>query len=179
MPLPVQGTIGIVPAGALGVSLFYHLTRQLDEIDGTVFFLERRGSGSVANLRARGELCIADARQVHRVPLATLFKEDLVKVYEKGEAPEIVLACPNPDQLFGIINEMVSLLESAFKRGELDPLPLPIMVLASNGIYYQRLRQIYLEKLEESTLLGRLPGVIAFPRCRIIQHGLFDDLADV
>src|SRR6476646_6539583 len=126
MPLPVQGTIGIVPDGSLGVSLFYHLTRQLEQIDGSVFFLERRGSGSVANLRSRGELCIADARQIHRVPMATLFKEDLLSVFEKGYAPEIVLACPNPDQLLGIISEMVSLLESAFKRGELDPLPLPI-----------------------------------------------------
>ena len=54
---------------------------------------------------------------------------------------------------------MVSLLESAWKRGELDALPLPVVVLASNGIYYQRLRQIYLEKLEESSLLGRLPDL--------------------
>ena len=34
-----EGTIGILPAGALGVSFFYHLTRGLTENDGSVFFL--------------------------------------------------------------------------------------------------------------------------------------------
>src|SRR4051812_29461712 len=123
MPLPVQGTFGIVPAGALGVSLFYHLTRQLDQVDGRVFFLERQGSSSTANLRSRGELCIADARQVHHVPAAALFKGDLLNSYEKGETPEIVIACPNPDQLLGVITEMVSLLESAARKNELELLP--------------------------------------------------------
>jgi len=159
MPPPLQGTIGIVPAGALGVSLFYHLTRQLERLDDTVFFLERQGSTSSATLRNRGELQIEDARGLHRIPAAGLFNADLVAAYRNGPLPEIVIACPNPDQLLGTISEMVSLLEETWKRGELEQLPIPILVLASNGIYYQRLRQIYLEKLEESTLLGRLPDL--------------------
>jgi hypothetical protein len=159
MAAPIQGTVGIVPAGALGVSLFYHLTRQLEEIDGRIFFMERKGSTSMATLRSKGELLIADARKVHHVPARGLFKPDMVTAYERDELPEILLVCPNPDQLFAIVSEMVSLLEAVFKRNELENLPIPIVVLASNGIYYQRLRQIYLEKLEESTLLGRLPDL--------------------
>src|SRR3954466_3255559 len=156
---PIQGTIGIVPAGALGVSLFYHLTRQLEQVDDRVFFMERKGSASVGILKAKGEICIADARGLHRVSVPGLFKPDMVTAYERDELPEILLACPNPDQLLGIISELVSLLEATSKRSELESLPIPIVVLASNGIYYQRLRQIYLEKLEESTLLGRLPDL--------------------
>src|SRR5205807_381409 len=114
---------------------------------------------SIASLRARGELTVADTRGAHCLSTADLFKPDLLGTYRGGELPEIVLACPNPDQLLGTISEMVSLLEETYKEGELERLPIPILVLASNGIYYQRLRQIYLEKLEESTLLGRLPDL--------------------
>jgi hypothetical protein len=41
----------------------------------------------------------------------------------------------------------------------LEELPLPAVILSSTGIYYQRLRQIFIEKLEEATLLGRLPDL--------------------
>ena len=51
-----EGTIGILPAGALGVGFFYQLTRELTQNDGCVFFLERAGSKSAAALRAQGEL---------------------------------------------------------------------------------------------------------------------------
>ena len=36
---------------------------------------------------------------------------------------------------------------------------LPRSILCSNGIYFQRVRQFLLEKLEEATLLGRLPDL--------------------
>jgi hypothetical protein len=159
MPPPVKGTVGIVPAGALGVSFFYHLTDQLQEIDGTIFFLERSGSSSVRELRAKGELVIADSRLTHRVKSGSLLKPNLPACYRTDSLPEVLLACPNPDQLLGIISECVAVLEAAYAQNELDSLPLPIVVLCSNGIYFQRLRQIYLEKIEEATLLGRLPDL--------------------
>jgi hypothetical protein len=61
--------------------------------------------------------------------------------------------------LLSIISECVELLEAAYEAGTLEALPLPILVLCSNGIYFQRIRQIFLEKLEEATLLGRLPDL--------------------
>jgi hypothetical protein len=158
MAAPVQGTIGILPAGALGVSFFYHLTRQLEHIDGSVFFLERSGSSSAATLRKAGELRVADARKLHHVPIQQILKEDFVSCYDTV-LPEVLLVCPNPDQLLSVISECVCLLETAYERGELDLLPFPIVVLCSNGIYFQRIRQILLEKLEEATLLGRLPDL--------------------
>ncbi|HMC27098.1 MAG TPA: hypothetical protein VKM56_04810 [Verrucomicrobiae bacterium] len=159
MPPPIKGSVGITPTGALGVSLFYHLTQQLQKIDGRVFFLERQGSPSCATLRQKGELLIADARTVHHLPTQSLFKPNLLASFEATSLPEVLLVCPNPDQLLGVISEYVALMEAAYEAGELETLPLPVVVLCSNGIYFQRIRQIYIEKIEEATLLGRLPDL--------------------
>jgi len=159
MAQPIKGSVGITPAGALGVSFFYHLTQQLQKIDGRVFFLERQGSASSAALQQKGELLIADARKTHHVPTASLFKPSLLACFEASSLPEVLLVCPNPDQLLGVISEYVTLMEAAYEAGELESVPLPVMVLCSNGIYFQRIRQIYIEKIEEATLLGRLPDL--------------------
>lgn len=155
-----EGTIGILPAGALGVSFFYHFTHGFTQNNGAVFFLERAGSKSVQALRARGELMIANGSITHRVPLANLLGNDLLDAFEHHALPEIALLCPNPDQLPGILNTVVQLLERLNEHGELTPqFELPTLVLSSNGIYYQRLRQQFVERLEESILLGRLPDL--------------------
>lgn len=159
MPPVLKGSVGIVPPGALGVSFFYHLTEQLQRIDGSLFFLERAGSPSFASLRTKGELLIEDSRTLHRVPSRDLLKSGLLASYKSASLPEVLLVCPNPDQLLAMITEFVQLLEAINERGELGQLPLPIVVLCSNGIYFQRIRQIYLEKIEEATLLGRLPDL--------------------
>ena len=46
-----RGTVGILPAGALGVSFAYHLTERFTRLDGRVAFLERAGSASGRALR--------------------------------------------------------------------------------------------------------------------------------
>ena len=157
----LQGTIGILPPGALGVGFFYHLTRKLAQIDGSVFFVERDGSSSAAMLRSIGELLIGDETGLHRQPLAPILKPELSRCQAAACLPEVLLICPNPDQLLPLLTPCVSLLERASETGTLDPaaLPLPLLVLCSNGIYFQRIRQVFLEKLEESTLLGRLPDL--------------------
>ncbi len=162
------GTIGILPAGALGVSFFFHLTRQLTDLDGRVFFLERRGSASAAALRSQGRLTISPPHSPHspgppvtRLATQSIFEDDLLACFERQALPEVLLLCPNPDQLPPILNTVVEVLEQSYSCGELNAaaLELPIIVLSSNGIYYQRLRQSFIEKLEESTLLGRLPDL--------------------
>ena len=94
-------------------------------------------------------------------PLAPILKPDLNRCQAAACLPEVLLICPNPDQLLPLLTPCVSLLERASETGTLDPaaLPLPLLVLCSNGIYFQRIRQVFLEKLEESTLLGRLPDL--------------------
>ena len=155
-----EGAIGILPAGALGVALFYQLTRKLTAHDGSVFFLERSASRSAAALRAKGELLISVEDRLHRVPTENLLRGDLLMAFGRSELPEVLLLCPNPDQLPLILNAVVQLLEQMNERGELTAqFEFPILVLSSNGIYYQRLRQQFIEQLEESTLLGRLPDL--------------------
>lgn len=151
--------IGILPAGALGVSLFYHLTRELREIRQDVYFIARTGSASAKELSQGHRLRIADDREAQEIDATKLLKGDLLSCARANDLPEVLMVCPNPDQLLGVITDLVQLLEAASERGELEQLPLPIVVLSSNGIYYQRLRQIFIEKLEEATLLGRLPDL--------------------
>jgi len=153
--------VGILPAGALGMSFFYHLTRQLQQIDRKVFFVERKGSKSAQALRAQGEFRIADKGGIHHVDAKGSLKADLQTCFVSGWLPEILLVCTNPDQLNDFIANLVELLEGLHQAGQLsaDKLPMPIIVLCSNGIYFQRLRSIFLEKLEESVLFGRLPDL--------------------
>jgi hypothetical protein len=166
-----EGTIGILPAGALGVSFFYHLTGELTHDDGSIFFVERTGSKSAAALKEKGELLIAAQEQIHRVSCTSVMRGDLLEQFEKRALPEVLLLCPNPDQLPGIFMSIVELLERMSENGELvEDFELPILVLASNGIYYQRLRQQFIEQLEEATLLGRLPDLWPELMPRIVGH---------
>jgi ketopantoate reductase len=155
----LRQAIGILPAGALGVSLFYHLTRELREVRGDVYFIARTGSTSAKLLTEQHTLRIAGNEGTREIDASELFKPDLLACARKEDLPEVLIVCPNPDQLLGVITDLVQLLERAYENGELEQLPLPTVVLSSNGIYYQRLRQIFIEKLEEATLLGRLPDL--------------------
>jgi hypothetical protein len=159
-PVTVSG-VGILPSGALGIAFFYHLTRQLRHIGDQVFFLERKGSASAKALRVQGQVCIADDGGRHYLPTIGVFKSNLLGCFEDGWLPEVLLICPNPDQLNETIGELVSLLEQVYQVGQLSAvsLPFPTVVLCSNGIYFQRLRLLFIEKLEESLLFGRLPDL--------------------
>lgn len=156
-----HGTVGIVPAGALGVAFYFHLTRELREVDDRVFFMERVGSASGAALRQRGALRIAQGGEVREVSHPAMWAPDLLRCADRGELPEVLLVCTQPDQLLGGVTNVVLLLERLHDAGTLDRevSQLPSFVLCSNGIYFQRVRQFLIEKLEESTLLGRLPDL--------------------
>lgn len=171
-----RGTIGILPVGALGVGFLFHLTRELTEIsDQQVVFLERQGSRSAQALRQAGEIVVAAADRIYQLPTQTLLKPDLVTCHQSGELPEVVLICPNPDQILGVITTVVQVVEQISVQGDLEAedLPLPLLVLCANGIYFQQVRQVLIEKLEESTLFGRLPDLWPelMPRivCRLLR----------
>ena len=157
----VENSIGILPAGALGVSFFYHLTHQLQNLDRQIYFLARQNSGSAIALRKKGKILIADGQSIH--PLATniWLKPDVLTCYQSGFLPEVLLICTNPDQLLEIISSIIDLLVLISERGQLENITrsMPLFVLCSNGIYFQRFRQIFIEKLEEATLFGHLPDL--------------------
>ncbi len=153
MGLLQPGHVGILPVGALGVAFFHHLTDGCRRIDGRVHFLEREGSASSSLLRKTGTLRIDDT--LH--DLTRVWSPDLPACLAAGHLPEIVLICTQPDQLLGMMKSIVRLLERLHTAGALDQLPL--FILLSNGIYYQRVRQYFGEVLEEAMMFGRLPDL--------------------
>ena len=155
MPRLQPGTIGILPAGALGVAFAYHLTDRFANRSGDVCFLEREGSASGAALREKATLRVDD--DVITAP--ALWRPNLLTCYAAGWLPEIVLVCTQPDQLLGVTRTVVRLIEQLHADDALDAAAteLPAIVLCSNGIYFQRVRQYFVELLEESITFGRLP----------------------
>lgn len=172
MARPTIRGVGILPAGALGMSFFYHFTHQFGYIDDHVFFLERSGSASAKALREQGQCLVADDLGIHYLATKEIFKSDLLGCFNIGYLPEVLLVCSNPDQLTEVIGDLVNLLEHAHQVGQLSAatLPFPIIVLCANGIYFQRLRLLFLEKLEESVLFGRLPDLWPDLMPRIVAH---------
>ncbi|MDF5719618.1 MAG: hypothetical protein PUP91_03815 [Rhizonema sp. PD37] len=170
----IKDSVGILPAGALGVSFFYHLTNQLTQVDDQIYFLERRNSGSSQFLKTSGEIVIANKETINYLPTTKILKPDLLSCYQLGFLPEIVIICPNPDQLLSVITTTVELLILISEQGELlqPEIPFPYLILSSNGIYFQRFRQIFIEKIEEATLFGRLPDLWPDIMPRIVSRFL-------
>lgn len=158
----LQGAIGILPLGALGVGFYSQLTGGLREAPSAqVSFLVRSGSATAAAFGPGSSLRIALPDGVVDRPLGPSFAGDLLAAHAAGMLPEVVLVTTNPDQLPGVMDDFVRLIELVYQEGDLDRLDevLPILVLTPNGIFFQRTRQVLLERLEESTLLGRLPDL--------------------
>ena len=160
------GTVGILPAGALGVAFFFHLTAELSRVDGRVFFVQRTRSVSGSSLRSDGALRLATRDGVTSLTNPAIWHADLPGCFEEGLLPEVLLICTQPDQILHVLNSCVRLLERAQQDGTDLVEQLPLLVLCSNGIYFQRVRQFFIEKLEEATLMGRLPDLwpAAMPR---------------
>jgi hypothetical protein len=159
--IPLPGSIGILPPGALGVAFFYHLTQNLTRLDRPILFLGLSGSQTIKSFKTAGIIRIRDQSRVRHLPIADRIIVDLQAAYESARLPEVVLIATNPDQLFSVVDDMIALLERLHEDHllEQEPLPFPSFIFCANGIYFQRLRQVFVEKLEESTLLGRLPDL--------------------
>ncbi len=162
--------VGILPVGALGVSFFYHLTRELRQLDGRVRFLERRGSERGRALREHGSLLIADDHATRSISTAEICQPDLRTSAQAGWLPEIVLVCTQPDQLLPVITDYVGLFEDLHAVHGLDEAiaRLPLLVLCSNGIYHERVRRFLVESVEDSMLYGRLPDLWSDAMGRVV-----------
>lgn len=156
----LQGSVGILPVGALGVGFFYYLTGQLEALDEPVYFVERSGSTTHQALIEAGALCIATPGALRRIS-AEVCRPPLLACAEAGTLPEILLVCPQSDQILPVIADYVRVLEFFHLRSGIETAigQLPILVLSSNGIYHQRVRRFLVEALEDSTLYGRLPDL--------------------
>jgi hypothetical protein len=165
-----RGTVGILPAGALGVGFFYHLSRQLEAKDRKVFFISRSTSHLGRALLEKGRLFIAKDNDVCEVPAEGVIRPPLLASAQSGWLPEFLIVCPQSDQVLSVMTEFVELLEWLHAQYGLAKAVerLPVMILSSNGIYYQRVRRYLVETLEESTLYGRLPDLWGGSMARIV-----------
>lgn len=157
----VKDNIGILSVGALGVGFFYHLTHQLQKLKSQVYFLERSNSSSGRALRKTGKITITNSQRQQSFSTDIWLKPNFITCYQSGYLPEIILICTNPDRILGIISNIIDLLVLIYEREGLESIcySLPLFVLCPNGIYFQRFRQIFIEKLEEATVFGHLPDL--------------------
>ncbi|MBC2606680.1 hypothetical protein [Pelagicoccus albus] len=150
--------IGILPAGALGVAFAAHLSSGFQNSEG-IFFLPRSDSKSLKYPQIEYELLLETANGVESVKTPPSVLPPLPEL--EGEPPGIILAGPMPDQLFCVLRDLVEWLTQTTSRFDLDTAVenSPILVMTSNGIYFQRLRRYFLEILEEAEMLGSLPDL--------------------
>jgi hypothetical protein len=153
--------VGVLPIGALGVALYHYLTDGSMRIDDSVVFLNRSGGGGTERWSSTTKLAVETTDGRVDLPLRKIFVGDLLSAVARPRLPEIVLVCTNPDQLFEVLADYIAVVEHEHRAGRLleDVAALPLLVLCANGIYFQRVRSSFIELLEESTLLGRLPDL--------------------
>jgi hypothetical protein len=160
MQPPETASVGILPIGALGVAFYHHLTLRAAEPAQGVVFLSRRAGGEGDRWREGSSVRVETEAGCIELALAGRLAGSLPEAAAGGCLPGIVLVCTNPDQLFGVVADYVAVIEHEHRLGRLGAgAGLPLLVLCANGIYFQRIRSSFIELLEESTLLGRLPDL--------------------
>jgi hypothetical protein len=161
MQRPETTSVGIVPIGALGVAFYHYLTAGARESSNKVVFLSRRAASENNRWVADASVRMETAAGRQDLPLAGRLAGSLPDAAAGGRLPEVILVCTNPDQLFDVVADYVAVVEYEHRKGRLESgtAHLPLLVLCANGIYFQRIRSSFVELLEESTLLGRLPDL--------------------
>jgi hypothetical protein len=161
MQPPETASVGILPIGALGVAFYHHLASRESLPARTVVFLSRHASEAGDRWRGESSVAVETPAGRHALPLAGRLEGNLPEAARSGRLPAVILVCTNPDQLFGVIADYVAVIEHEHRMGRLSSgaAALPLLVLCANGIYFQRIRSSFIELLEESTLLGRLPDL--------------------
>src|SRR5580658_3127423 len=154
-------SVGILPIGALGVAFHHYLTFGRPGSGKAVVFLSRNAGSQGDRWREESSVRIEGPSGLRELPLAGRLGGSLQEAAARGRLPGIVLVCTNPDQLFDVVADFVAAIEHEHRAGGLASAAakLPLLVLCANGIYFQRIRSSFIELLEESTLLGRLPDL--------------------
>jgi hypothetical protein len=160
MPGICKNTIGIMPAGALGVAFYHHLTGgNLDHND--VIFLDRPAGGESNILRLSDSLHIKYDGKSFTIPTQGRFLGGIIECYDKGKLPELIMVATNPDQIDSVLQGILLLLEWMRDEGTLEsePLEFPYFLFIANGIYFNRTRYRYVELLERAFMEGMLPDL--------------------
>lgn len=137
-------TIGIYSLGALGVALAHHL--------GINNFITSQAGRSSKLFPSQVNLNVVDGSEAK--PIEANVSHGLTQAFREKRLPEVILACPNADQVSGLIDEIIELTYAMADSGALNKVgrklegldKLPVVVLVSNGI----LDQIAREKLSQA-----------------------------
>ncbi|MCK9391820.1 MAG: hypothetical protein M0Q01_09715 [Syntrophales bacterium] len=160
MPGICLNSIGIMPAGALGVAFYHHLTGgNLDRDD--VIFLDRPAGGDSTALRRSDSLHIKYDGKSFTIPTQDRFLGGIIECYDEAKLPELIMVATNPDQIDSVLQGILLLLEWMRDEGTLEskPLEFPYFLFVANGIYFNRTRYRYVELLERAFMEGRLPDL--------------------
>lgn len=114
-----SNSIGIMPAGALGVAFYHHLTA--NGPDGScIVFLDRPGGDRREHPLGAGTLHIDYDGTRHEVPSGGLFAGGMIDCYAQGRLPELMPVAVNPDQIDALLGGIVQLLEWMRDQGALE-----------------------------------------------------------
>jgi len=163
--------IGIMPAGALGVSFFYHLTAAGSHPAG-ITFLDRPGAGASSQLRQARGLQIEQDGVIHHLACAHCFSGGLIESYEAGILPGLILVATNPDQIDAVLGGLLLLLQWMRDEGELDwqRIEFPYLLFVANGVYFHRVRYRFVELLERAMMQGQLPDLWPHKMLDLVSH---------
>ena len=162
------GTIAVCPTGALGTTVHYYLSSQLQRPG--VFFIDRPGSERHLTHDIRIRIPEPGSELGYRsstVPLDRFFRPGgLVELAQRKQLPEVLMVmCNAGEQLSQLLAELVALL--AWLHQQSPPLcceqvarSFPIVLFTSNGMYYHALLTEFTALLTDASAMGRIPSVL-------------------
>ncbi len=154
-------TIGIMPAGALGVAFYYHFSGGNLLEDNGVFFLDRPAGEASMEVHEADNLRICFGDRHFSIPTKDRFRGGMIECYDAGRLPELIIVATNPDQIDSVLQGIRLLLEWMRDEKAFDskPLSFPYFLFVTNGIYFNRIRYRYVELLERAYMEGSLPDL--------------------
>ncbi len=150
------GELGIQPPGALGVAFFMHANAEC--------FIGRGGDGITQPLKTAGALKLLDGGKLRSVSLEGRIFANLLEADAMNRMPELLFICCNPNQLALVTQDLTRFLENLAERNKLSSPEdirrhVPILLVLPNGVLAEQAVRTYEEQINESMLMGRLPGV--------------------
>ncbi len=161
------GTLGFLPLNNLAVSYRYQ------QVGDVLIGMQGQSplTGNQVQLNTRGQTVPFDLKGVY-------FKS-ISDAFYRGKLPQVIVATPSVDELPEFLNDFVDFVDKVLSFGfflqpdAIDTL-MPVVVLATPGVFFSRFTQLlanHLDKLEGLELAWRQQIVSRFVR-GFIEDGL-------